>query len=106
MTKSTSNIQSFPSRKCAVCGRQNNEPLFQQRFSKLSSGSLHNGYDVVACRECGFCFADHIPAQEAFDAYYETMSKYEHHYSGGETSAYDLGRFQTCVSFLNSFHTK
>jgi SAM-dependent methyltransferase len=106
MTKSTSDIQSFPSRQCAVCGQQNNKPLFQQRFSNLSSGSLHNGYDVVACRECGFCFADHIPAQDAFDAYYETMSKYEHHCSGGETSAYDLGRFQTCVSFLNSFHTK
>ncbi len=106
MTKSMSTMQPFASRSCAVCGQQNKEPLFQQRFSNLSSGSLHSGYDVVACRECGFCFADHIPGQEAFDEYYEKMSKYEHHNSGGETSAYDLGRFQTCVSFLTSFHTK
>ena len=102
MTQSTN--LPFPDRACAVCGQQNNEPLFQQRFSNLSSGSLLSGYDVVACRQCGFCFADHIPAQEAFDEYYEKMSKYESSDSGRQTSSYDLGRFGNCVSFLNSFH--
>ena len=104
MTQSTNLPLSH--RTCAVCGQQNKEPLFQQRFSNLSNGSLLSGYDVVACRECGFCFADHIPAQEAFDEYYEKMSKYEHSDSARETSTYDLGRFRTCVSFLKSFHTQ
>jgi len=49
--------------------------LFQQRFSVLSTGSLMDGYDVVICQECGFCFADNIPEQAAFDLYYREMSK-------------------------------
>jgi SAM-dependent methyltransferase len=93
---------SVPDRSCGVCGEQNKQLLFEQRFSNLSEGSLHKGYDVVACRQCGFCFADRIPSQEAFDDYYEKMSKYERHYSAGQTSSYDLGRFQTSVTFLQS----
>src|SRR5580765_5662796 len=67
--------ESITNRACAVCSKQHTELLFQQRFSSMSGGSLHSGYAVVVCKECGFCFADRIPCQEAFDDYYEKMSK-------------------------------
>jgi SAM-dependent methyltransferase len=38
---------------------------------------LMTGYDVVVCTDCGFMFANNIPSQEAFDAYYEEYNKYE-----------------------------
>lgn len=36
-----------------------------------------DGYDVVVCVRCGAAYADRIPDQQTFDAYYAGMSKYE-----------------------------
>jgi SAM-dependent methyltransferase len=36
-----------------------------------------SGYDLVVCELCGAAYADNIPTQPAFDAYYAAMSKYE-----------------------------
>ncbi len=102
MTFDDSNLNK---RRCEVCGSQSKRLLFQQRFSTMSSGSLLSGYDVVACQDCGFCFADGIPGQEAFGAYYEKMSKYEHQDSGGQESVYDLERFQEVASVIRPFLT-
>jgi len=51
--------------------------LYQQRFVKEGKASFLEGYDIVACVNCGFAFADGIPDQKWFDAYYGAMSKYE-----------------------------
>lgn len=69
----------------------------------MSSGSLLQGYDVVICRKCGFGFADHIPHQAEFDAYYRDMSKYEHQDRGGQESEYDLARFEAVASIIKPF---
>ncbi len=69
----------------------------------MSSGSLLQGYDVVVCAECGFGFADHIPEQAAFDAYYRDVSKYEHQDQGGQESKYDLARFEAVISVIKPF---
>jgi SAM-dependent methyltransferase len=61
----------------------------------MSGGSLLEGYDVVSCRDCGFCFASGIPEQEKFDWYYQEMSKYENARQGGRQSAYDAKRLTT-----------
>jgi hypothetical protein len=50
----------FPSRPCAVCGGTDKRLLYQQRFASFSGGLLQ-GYHVVTCTRCGFCFADHLP---------------------------------------------
>ncbi len=90
-------------RSCAVCGSEKKRLLFQQHFSSLSSGSLLEGYDVVACQDCGFCFADQIPEQAAFDVYYQQMSKYEYQNQGRQESEYDVARFQAIASVLKPF---
>jgi SAM-dependent methyltransferase len=51
-----------------------------------------DSYDLVVCAQCGFGFADGIPAQDVFDAYYRDLSKYEHQHSGGKESASDEHR--------------
>ncbi len=90
-------------RICAVCGGKRSNLLFQQDFSTMSSGSLLEGYNVVACQDCGFCFADNIPEQTAFDAYYREMSKYEHQDRLGQGSEYNLAKFQAITSILKPF---
>jgi SAM-dependent methyltransferase len=64
---------------------------------------LLEGYDVVACTRCGFCFADHLPNQAAFDRYYGEMSKYEYNDQGGQESPYDLAKFQEIAAFLRPY---
>jgi len=67
----------FEPRDCPVCGGKKSKPLFQQSFEKLAGATLMDGYDVVICQTCGAGFADDIPTQETFDAFYRDFSKYE-----------------------------
>jgi SAM-dependent methyltransferase len=82
-------------RPCPACEGERHTLLFKQRFDAMSGGSLLEGYDVVSCRDCGFCFASRIPEQEKFDWYYQEMSKYENAPQGGRQSAYDAQRLTT-----------
>lgn len=75
-------------RLCPICEGSRKELLYRRSFSKLSDGLL-DGYDVVSCLECGFCFADQLPSQAEFDAYYLRQSKYEHEWRGGRQSEFD-----------------
>jgi SAM-dependent methyltransferase len=84
-------------RKCAVCGSNDKTPLFEQTFSTVC---LIEGYTVVVCRDCGFAFADNIPEQEAFDAYYRDLSKYEYQHRGGHESGNDEARLRDVASTL------
>jgi len=56
----------------------------------MSGAGLLSGYDVSACKTCGFCYADHLPSRDEFDAYYEQQSKYEHDYRSLALSEFDL----------------
>ena len=88
-------------RPCCVCESADRKVLFRQTFSQLSDGSsLIAGYDVVACSNCGFCFADGIPPQASFDKYYREMSKYEKTESGGEDSSYDRARYEKMAGVI------
>jgi SAM-dependent methyltransferase len=77
--------------------------LFQQHFAMMSSDGLLDGYDVVVCERCGFCFADNIPPQSAFDTYYREMSKYEHQDRMGDVSPFDWARLQLIASYLKKY---
>lgn len=94
-------IPAFEARPCAVCGSQQGTLLYQQIFSEISlGGSLLAGYDVVVCKDCGFCFANGIPEQAHFDAYYRDMSKYEKSERGGQESPYEKARFQLMANVI------
>ena len=62
-------------RCCEVCGSGIVELIHKQRFVLPSKYFFHAGYDIVTCKQCGFTFADNIPSQEFFDAYYQEMAK-------------------------------
>jgi SAM-dependent methyltransferase len=87
-------------RICPVCKQDNKELLFQQRFAEISEASLLSGYDVVVCKNCGFCFADHLPDQAAFDLYYREMSKYEHQDRSGQPSEFETRQFPALAQFI------
>jgi len=55
---------------------------------------------VVACDDCGFCFADNIPEQTIFDAYYRDVSKYEKTERGDHDSLYDQARFKAIADVI------
>jgi len=90
-------------RACAVCRSPLGSLLYRQRFSAISGGQLLDGYDVVYCKVCGFCFASPLPDQSAFDQYYREMSKYEHFERGGQVSEYDLARFCDVAGVIEEF---
>ncbi len=87
-------------RSCPVCNSKEKKLLLQQNFLKISDSSLLDGYNVVACKRCGFCFADNIPNQIVFDTYYKNMSKYEKPDTNSKESLYDVKRFQKTVEYL------
>ncbi len=87
-------------RSCAVCQGNNKDLLFRQQFTEISGVSLLAGYDVVVCKSCGFCFADNLPDQTAFDIYYREMSKYEHQDRSGEPSEFETHQFPALAQFI------
>jgi len=84
-------------RNCAVCGSSAKRPLFEQTFATVG---LLEGYTVVVCQDCGFAFADNLPEQEAFDAYYRDLSKYEYQHRGGRESPNDEARLREIAATL------
>jgi SAM-dependent methyltransferase len=88
------------SRNCPICGRPVKRPLFQQRFSTVL---LVEGYTVVVCEACGFGFADEIPEQSAFDAYYRDLSKFEHEHRDGRESESDKARLLNVAALISRF---
>ena len=63
-------------RPCAVCDGQRVEPLRSMRFILPDGHPLVDRYDVVACVECGFVYADTASPQSDYDRYYADSSKY------------------------------
>jgi SAM-dependent methyltransferase len=98
-------IDRMPVRVCPICGERAHALLFRQEFSSVDQVGLLAGYDVVACDRCGLGFADRIPDQQAFDAYYREMSKYEYHQRDGAESDYDRDRLQLIADTLAPFIT-
>lgn len=84
----------FPERPCPVCLEAQPEILYTQKFSSLSDQVQLQGYDVALCGKCGAAYADAIPGQDWFDAYYRNTSKYTYEQRDGEESPFDATRFR------------
>jgi SAM-dependent methyltransferase len=87
-------------RACPACAGTRARGFYRQSFEGLSEASFLTGYDVVACETCGMAFADGIPSQDAFNAYYRELSKYEHSNRGGQESKTDMQRFRDIASLV------
>ena len=86
-------------RLCPICSSTEKTHLYEQNFNNKAI-SLMESYDVVACRDCGFAFADNIPSQEEFDSYYAGMSKYEFNHNDGVVSSAYIDHFNKIVDFI------
>jgi 2-polyprenyl-3-methyl-5-hydroxy-6-metoxy-1,4-benzoquinol methylase len=86
-------------RLCPVCFSSKKDVLFEQKFY-ANSMTLMNGYKVVVCDHCGFCFADEIPTQNEFDLYYEQMSKYEYDRYDNYPSGDQMKHYTKIVNFV------
>jgi SAM-dependent methyltransferase len=86
-------------RLCPVCSSSQKDVLFEQKFY-ANSLTLMNGYKVVVCDDCGFCFADEIPTQTEFDLYYEQMSKYEYDRYDNHPSGDQMKHYTKIVNFI------
>jgi SAM-dependent methyltransferase len=74
--------------------------LYRQRFASFAAGSIGDGYDVVACANCGMCFATGLPDPERFSQYYADSSKYDLGADGGQLSAQDVRRYADQAAFV------
>ena len=89
-------------RQCSICDNRQVERIYKRTFERVSDG-LVGGYDVVACRCCGFCFADNVPSQTELDIYYEKQSKYEHDHRNGQQSEFDMRRRPFTVGMISAW---
>ena len=101
LSNSTGRVK-HSARPCPVCGTARGEVLFRQSFHSLEQVGLLDGYDVVLCSTCGVAYADDIPSQAEFDAYYRDLSKYEHAHRDGKESPDDERRLQEVALDLQS----
>lgn len=87
-------------RPCPVCGDPAQELIYDHRLAPIDGVSLHAGYRVVTCAACGMVYADGLPAQAAFDRYYQACSRYEDHTRLGLPSPVNQARFQAIADEL------
>lgn len=65
-------------RVCPICcSAERGETLHAQQFTLPNNHILSDKYDVVACNQCGFVYADTSSSQAIYDKYYAEMSMYE-----------------------------
>jgi SAM-dependent methyltransferase len=83
-----------------VCASLDHILLYQQRFEEFTAGSITDAYDVVACRECGTCFASGLPDGARLSEYYGQSSKYDLSAEDAEVSSYDVKRHQDSAAFI------
>lgn len=85
-----------PDRPCPICRGLLVDTLHEQRFILPAGHPLAAGYDVVACVNCGFVYADTSVTQAEYDKFYSEHSKYEDAKTGtgGVENPYDWKRQQ------------
>lgn len=90
-------------RSCPICGCGEGRRLFEQRFETMPGFLPFQGYHVVVCGSCGFGFADSIPDQSDFDAYYRDMSKYDCPEATPGDSEFEILRLADVAAIVDRF---
>jgi|PersoiStandDraft_1058852.scaffolds.fasta_scaffold27255_2 SAM-dependent methyltransferase len=86
-----------------MCQAGERKIIFTQTFDNSHGAAPFEGYDVVACRACGLCFADRIPSQRVLDSYYRKLSKYEYSTKGGEPGGVKSSSFDYLAGIAARF---
>jgi 2-polyprenyl-3-methyl-5-hydroxy-6-metoxy-1,4-benzoquinol methylase len=100
------------SRDCPICGNNTISTLHTQEFVQPDFVKeitlLPQVYDVVACLQCGFVYADTSLEQSGYDEYYEKCSKYEGEpdVSSGGLSTSDMLRYERVILQLEDIVNK
>jgi 2-polyprenyl-3-methyl-5-hydroxy-6-metoxy-1,4-benzoquinol methylase len=89
-------------RDCPICFSSDKIFLYKQCFNNKII-SLMDHYNVVACKCCGFVYADNIPSQDEFSKYYAEMSKYEFTHKEGFVANDHINYFNKVVNFLSPY---
>lgn len=63
-------------RSCPVCGSRQGTVITTVDAALPNDLSIPGKYDVVACTECGFTYADVNASQDAYNKYYRTSNVY------------------------------
>lgn len=71
-------------RSCPVCGSMLHEKIKSIQMTLPKNIPLPDQYDIVACKQCGFCYADTPAKQTDYDIYYSIYNTY----SGAEDKAF------------------
>jgi SAM-dependent methyltransferase len=102
-TKSSPDKEAI--RTCPICAHDVVETLHHQRFAVPDDYLLPGAYDVVACRTCGFVYADTSATQADYDRFYQEFSKYEDNAvaTGGGGTDCDLRRLERTATDLAGF---
>jgi SAM-dependent methyltransferase len=92
--------QPQPHRACGACGATGNTACHHQRFIVPAGYPLPGEYSVVACRRCGFVYADPAATQSDYDRFYCEWSKYDDSATatGSGVSPFDATRLATTAS--------
>jgi hypothetical protein len=89
-----------PVRPCPVCDSVAHDVLYEQRFEDFAAGSITDAYDVVACRDCGMCFASGLPDEARFSEYYGQSSKYDLSAQDAKVSPFEAMRYADEARFI------
>lgn len=68
--------RKFLKRRCPICKTAYGEKLYYISLTLPVRYSICGEYDVVACEECGFIFADVEGTQEKYNEYYKMCNVY------------------------------
>jgi SAM-dependent methyltransferase len=102
--RSAASLSPQPHRACGACGATGNTVCHHQRFIVPNGYPLPSEYDVVACRRCGFVYADPAATQIDYDRFYCEWSKYDDAATatGGGASPFDAARLTATASDIAS----
>jgi 2-polyprenyl-3-methyl-5-hydroxy-6-metoxy-1,4-benzoquinol methylase len=89
-------------RACAACGADEAIVCHRQKFVVPDGYPLPSEYNVLACRRCGFVYADPAATQKDYDYFYSEWSKYDdaNTSTGGGISPYDAARLAATAADL------
>lgn len=91
-------------RNCPICGAKEGEALHHISMLLPKTFPIQGEYDVVACCQCGFIYADVEGTQENYNEYYEKCNMYSG-ISELKKDAYDKTRDHR-IDFLEKYLDK
>jgi len=98
-----------PHRACGACGATGSTVCHEQRFVVPEGYPLPSEYKVLACRRCGFVYADPAANQRDYDRFYSEWSKYDDSATatGSGVSPYDATRLsQTAADIARALPSR